>query len=560
MSMPDYQNVTEEQQSAARAYLNYLLGDASTAPPLEECGPYAEVLDTASGLIDTMGTDHATDVVSNFAELVELRAEATNGTSSESKGQEDTEPDEETPAPTEWKRTDYGNAERLVHYHGRNLRYCFPWGEWLAWDGTRWQPDASGQVQRYAKETVRGIWHDAAQVRGDGGAKLAKHARKSESAARLDAMIRLAQSELGIPVQPEELDADPWTLNLQSGTAELRTGKHRSHRRKDLYTKVAGTEHKPDAECPRWRQFLREVFNGNEALIRFVQKALGYTLTGSTREHVLFILHGTGANGKSVFLETASHVLGDYAQSARAEMLMNSGRRSGGPSEAEAALHGARMVTTNETSAGGRLDEATVKRLTGGDTVRARKLYQQEFEFEPTHKIWFATNHKPEIRGTDHAIWRRIRLIPFRRTFSRSEQDETLSEKLRDEAPGILAWMIEGCKRWQQEGLKPPEVVQQATRSYRSEMDVLGTFLEECTVRNVNASAQATKLYEAYREWCDRTGERRETQTKFGMAMRERGFEKKSKADGVHYIGIGLRSDRTLSDPGEASPTETNAF
>jgi len=373
-------------------------------------------------------------------------------------------------------------------------------------------------------------------------------------------MIRLAQSELGIPVQPEELDADPWTLNLQSGTAELRTGKHRSHRRKDLYTKVAGTEHKPDAECPRWRQFLREVFNGNEALIRFVQKALGYTLTGSTREHVLFILHGTGANGKSVFLETASNVLGDYAQSARAEMLMNSGRRSGGPSEAEAALHGARMVTTNETSAGGRLDEATVKRLTGGDTVRARKLYQQEFEFEPTHKIWFATNHKPEIRGTDHAIWRRIRLIPFRRTFSRSEQDETLSEKLRDEAPGILAWMIEGCKRWQQEGLKPPEVVQQATRSYRSEMDVLGTFLEECTVRNVNASAQATKLYEAYREWCDRTGERRETQTKFGMAMRERGFEKKSKADGVHYIGIGLRSDRTLSDPDEASPTETNAF
>ena len=545
-----YQNVIPEQHAAARAYVEHLLGDADTAPPLDECGPYAEVLDTAAGLVEKVGDEHALDIVSNFPELMELRAGSDNGhTNGEADTPEDAASDEPEPAPSDWKRTDYGNAERLVYDHGDDLHYCYPWGEWLAWDGTRWQPDASGQVKRCAKATVRRIWHDAAQVRGDGGATLAKHARRSESAARLSAMIQLAQSELGIPVQPEELDADPWALNLSNGTAHLRAGTHRGHRRKDLHTKVAGTGHKPDADCPRWRRFLREVFGDNEKLIRFVQKAVGYTLTGSTREHVLFILHGSGANGKSVFLETVAHVLGDYAQSARADLLMNTGRRGGGPSEAEASLHGARMVTTTETNAGGRFDEATIKRLTGGDTIRARRLYQQEFEFQPTHKIWFATNHKPEIRGTDHAIWRRIRLIPFRVTFAPAEQDEALPEKLQDEAPGILAWMLEGCQLWQSEGLEPPEAVQEATQSYRSEMDVLGSFIDECTVENVNATAKASRLYNVYKDWAERTGERVETQRSFGLRMTERGVEREKQRDGWHYIGIGIRSDRTLEHP-----------
>jgi putative DNA primase/helicase len=447
------------------------------------------------------------------------------------------------PAPMEWKRTDYGNAERLVYAHGRDLHFCRAWGDWLAWDGTRWEPDATDEAMRRAKATVRGIWRDAAEVGGDDGVKLVKHARASESAARLNAMLSLAESEPGIGIKPDALDASPWLLNCANAAVNLRTGEARPHRREDLCTKASPVAYDAGATCPRWRRFLREVFEENEELVSFIQRAAGYSLTGLTSEQALFILYGTGANGKSVFAETLAYVLGDYAQSARAELLMQK-RSRGGASPEEAALHGARLVTTSETNAGGRFDEATVKRLTGSDTIRARRLYQQEFEFEPTHKLWFATNHRPEIKGTDYAIWRRLKLVPFGRKFGPGERDEGLAETLRAEAPGILRWAVEGCLTWQREGLNPPAAVTEATDAYRSEMDVLGTFFDDVCVLEANVTAQSTKLFERYQSWCEASGERAMKRRAFGLAMTERGFERERRRDGYHYIGVAIRSDR----------------
>jgi putative DNA primase/helicase len=459
-------------------------------------------------------------------------------------GQAGTPPTPPVRGPMEWKRNDMGNGERLVATHGRDLRFCRAWDDWLAWDGTRWRPGAEGEAMRRAKATVRRIWQDVADVGGDGGVKLAKWARASGNVSRLRAMLATASSEPGIEVEPSALDADPWTLNAANGTVDLRTGELRPHRREDLCTKRVPVPYHEAAEAPRWRQFLREVFEGDAERVAFVQRAAGYALTGSTREQALFILYGTGANGKSVFLETLAHVLGDYAQSARAELLMQR-RQSGGPSEAEAALHGARLVTTSETNAGGRFDEATVKRLTGSDTIRARRLYQQEFEFEPTHKIWFATNHRPEITGTDYAIWRRLHLIPFGRRFGPDERDEGLTAVLRHEAPGVLRWAVEGCLAWQREGLNPPEAVTDATATYRAEMDVVGAFLDECCVTDrAEASVQSTELYDRYRSWCERTGETAQSHRTFGESMTERGFEKKRRSAGYFYLGIGIRSRR----------------
>jgi putative DNA primase/helicase len=250
-------------------------------------------------------------------------------------------------------------------------------------------------------------------------------------------------------------------------------------------------------------------------------------------------------------METLHYVLGGgygregYAQSKPSELLMQR-RQSNGPSETLAALHGARYVITSETNSGKQFDEAVVKRLTGGDTICARRLYQQEFEFQPTHKIWFATNHRPEITGRDYAIWRRLHLIPFNRKFRPEDREEGLDDVLKHEAPGILRWAVEGCLAWQREGLNPPEAVTDATASYRSEMDLVGAFLDECCVTDrAEASVQSTDLYDRYRSWCERTGETAESHRTFGESMTERGFEKKRRAAGYFYLGIGIRSRRS---------------
>jgi putative DNA primase/helicase len=456
--------------------------------------------------------------------------------------------------------TDLGNAERLVHHFGADLHYCHPWARWLHWDGKRWRPDYTGRIYRMAKEVVRAIYVEAAQAEDEDERKaLVKHALKSEGKYALKAMVELAQSEPGIPIEPNELDADRWLLNVLNGTVDLRSGVLLDHRREDLLTKLAPVEYDPAAACPTWRAFLGDIMADPDGrpkrrLIAFLRRTIGYCLTGSTAEQVLLMGYGTGSNGKSTFLEAIRGMLGDYAQQADfGTFLARDHDRI--PNDI-ARLKGVRFVSAVEVEGTRRLAEVLVKQLTGGDTVTARFLFQDFFEFKPTLKVFVAVNHKPQIRGTDWAIWRRIRLIPFTVTIPDDKQDKRLPEKLRAELPGILAWAVRGCLVWQRKGLGLPEEVKKATAEYREEMDILGGFLAERCRLDGRAVTPATELYKAYVEWCEQGGEEPIKQTTFGTRLTERGIQRRrnTSTGRREYLGIGLVTTTEQSEGSERFP------
>jgi putative DNA primase/helicase len=437
--------------------------------------------------------------------------------------------------------TDLGNAQRLVHRHGADLRYCHLWSKWLIWDGHRWRIDETGEIVRLAKKTVQALYLEAAQAETQEQAQaLAKHAVKSQGEPRIRAMITLAESEPSIPARTDDLDAQAWLLCVQNGVIDLRTGWLRSHDRGDLITRLAPVAYDPDAECPIWLAFLERIMDGDSDLIGFLQRAVGYALTGDVSERALFLLYGTGANGKSTFLETLRAVLGEYAMRTPTETLL--ARHEGAIPNDVARLKGARFVAASEAEEGKRLAEALVKALTGGDTISARYMRGEWFDFKPEFKLWLATNHKPIIRGTDRGIWDRIRLIPFLVRIPDDEQDKALTAKLWGELPGILAWAVRGCLAWQQYGLDAPTAVTEATSEYRAEMDILGHFCETCCVLSSSARVSAADLYAAYKAWAESAGERAMSQRAFGARMLERNFEsRRAGANGsAVWCGLGL--------------------
>ena len=443
--------------------------------------------------------------------------------------------------------TDLGNAQRFVNQHRRDVRYCYNWKRWLIWDGSRWRIDENGEIERKAKQTVRGIYEEASRETDDGQrAQVVKWARASESRSRILSTIELAKSELGIPVNPAELDANPWLLNCANGTIDLRTGELKQYGRGDLCTKIIPIIYDPDSTCPLFKKFLRQILKDNRDLINFLQRTIGYALTGSTIEQALFILWGCGANGKSTFLEIIRALLGDYGRTADPALLM---RQNHDVIRNDVArLAGARFVSTSETEAGRHLAEVLVKQLTGGDKVAARFLYSEFFEFETQFKLFLTTNHKPVIRGTDNAIWRRIRLIPFEVTIPEEQQDKELPRKLRAELPGILAWAVRGCLRWQKYGLRQPEEIIAATEAYREEMDVIGAFLKDrCIVRKYGV-VPAGRLYAEYKDWCERTGERALTQQKLGSALGDRNFRRYRTGAVRSWLGLELRDRDDAND------------
>jgi P4 family phage/plasmid primase-like protien len=437
-----------------------------------------------------------------------------------------------------FNNTDLGNSHRLVAWEGGDLRYCYPWGRWLVWAGCNWLVDDRGEVIKRAKATVSRIYQEAAAARDEETRKaLAKHAISSESERKIKAMVELAKPEVSI--LPAELDADPWKLNVLNGTIDLRGGRLLEHNRADHMTKVAPVEYDPMARAPNWEAVLERVMPSEE-LRGFFRRLCGYAITGDVSEHVLPVLYGNGANGKSTVLTALLEALGDYGIQAAPDLLIS--KRGSHPTEL-ADLFGMRLVASIEVEDGRRFAESLVKQLTGGDRVRARRMRQDFWEFDPTHTVFLATNHKPEVRGTDNAIWRRIRLIPFTETIPPDEQDKRLPEKLRGELSGILAWAVEGCLEWQLDGLQPPEEVRQATGEYRSEMDVLGAFLDECCELAPEKNIAAADLYRAYMQWCEDTGETQETRRKFGRRLTERGVFTRYKggASGGHrWRGLAL--------------------
>ena len=440
------------------------------------------------------------------------------------------------PQTPQFNLTDLGNASRLIAHHGEDLRYCYPWGSWLIWDGRRWSLDESGEIHRRAKRTVREIYREAADAADDETRKaLGKHAKASEAENRIQAMISLAKSE--VPIMPAAMDANPWLLNVSNGTVDLRTGELLEHRRDDLITKLAG-KYGPEASASTWTATLERVLPSAEVRA-FFKRLCGYAISGDVSEHVLPVLYGTGANGKSTILNALLEAAGEYGMQAAPDLLI--AKRGGHPTEV-ADLFGMRVVASIEVEDGRRLAEALVKSLTGGDKVRARRMRQDYWQFDPTHTAFLCTNHKPEIRGTDAGIWRRIRLIPFTETIPGAEQDKKLPEKLRVELPGILAWAVEGCLEWQRDGLKAPEEVRKATGAYRSEMDVIGAFLrDECETQQ-GYSATFKEVYDRYEEWCEEGGEKPETRRKFNARLKERGqFTDRRSGPGGSYEWHGLQ-------------------
>lgn len=442
--------------------------------------------------------------------------------------------------------TETGNAERLVARHGVDMRWVAAFRKWFVWDSTRWVEDTHGQVERWAKETVRSIARDAHALPEDERKAALKHATKSESAAQRAAMVRLAQSEEGVAVVPADFDTDPLVLNCRNGVLDLRTGTLRSHRREDYCRRLAPVAYDPKAKAPTFEKFLRRV--QPDADVRaFLQRAVGYSLTGRTDEQKLLLLHGYGANGKSTLVELLHDLLGDYATTLPREALA---ARSGDRATNDLArLDGARYATVMEFEDSAHLNEHVVKQLTGGDRVSARFLYGEWFDFRPQATLWVSTNHRPVIRGTDDGIWRRFLLVDFPVSIPEDERDPTLPARLREELPGVLRWAVEGALAWQREGLNPPATVLAATDAYREDSDVIGTFLDDRCEVGDGLSVTKDALYGAYEVWCSNAGLKPMSKIAFGRKVKERGFTdaRVGKAKVHVWNGIDVPTKQSVS-------------
>lgn len=436
--------------------------------------------------------------------------------------------------------TDLGNAERLVHHYGHHVRYVADSKRWLYYDGVRWSAEVGNLILEHAKATVRQIKEEIIFMPEAQRQDHQKWAKKSESKERIVAMIELAKSDPRIEAREADFDTDPWMLNLRNGVLNLRTGELHPHDPELLMTKLAPVDYDKDARCPIWESAMQIWAGGDLQLSSYLQRAFGYMMTGETREQCIFIAFGTGANGKSVSINTVMRVLGDYAIQTPVETIMVK-NGTGIPNDI-ARLKGKRMVAATEGESGQKLAESLVKQMSGGDLLVGRFLYGEFFQFKPQLKLVLVTNHKPVIHGQDDGIWRRIQLIPFEVTIPEAQRDRQLVQKLDEELSGILNWMIQGCQDWLKSGLESPKTMQRAKAVYKSEMDPIGNFIEEECIVNKERKITGDKLYDAYQFWTRDSGEKTITRRLFYRKLREKGFEdRKSSANGsAEFYGLEL--------------------
>lgn len=407
-------------------------------------------------------------------------------------------------------QTDLGNAGRMVRLFGKDIRYCYGWSQWLIWTSTRWQIDGTGEIQRFAKQTALSIYNEAAQAKTkERREQLAAWATRSESEKAITAMISLARSEPSIVITPAELDANPYQLNCENGTIDLRTGKLHRHRREDFITKLARVRYDPKARDEIWERVLNDATGGNVELHELIQRAFGYSTTGDTAEEVLFLIYGPAATSKSTIIDAIRATLGDYAVVADFETFVKR-RDAGGPRNDIARLAGSRLVVSIEVDEGKQLAEGLVKMVTGGDTIAARKLYHESFEFKPAFKLVLVANHAPKVDPDDDAMWRRIHVIPMVCQVPKHLRNPKVKAHLRDPTlagPAILQWLLKGCLNWQRDGLKIPAVVQQATDDYRASQDSFAEFVSDCCVLQADAWVSSEDLRQEYSAWASERGE-----------------------------------------------------
>jgi|CZKU01.1.fsa_nt_gi putative DNA primase/helicase len=479
----------------------------------------------------------------NFTEMPEEDLDEDDAVDDEMGGETRTRVDvDAAPNLLKFKWTDSGNAERLIAYAGTDLRYVPQWDKWLHWSDGKWDLDARGGcVQRAAKAMGREFQRQAV-----GDAEALKYGAKLESKKNRDAIVALSKHENSVITDHEAFDADPMLLNVKNGTVNLRTGELGPHRREDLITKIAPVIYDEHGECPRFDRFLSEVMGSDAELVAFVIAFLGYCLTGETREHVLSFWHGKGGNGKSVLAELLLRIMGSYAGKAAPDLLFRTERTDRHPAEI-ADLHGLRLVFCNETARGRAWDEARVKDMTGGDRIKARRMREDFWEFDPTHKIIVFGNHKPTLRVIDEGMKRRLRLVPFAVSFVGRENRNLLSD-LMTEAPGILRRLVGGCVAWHAHGLPSADAIKQSTESYIADEDTLGQFFSEACTLHPDARTTRKRLRDAYVKWTEAGGEEKPIGAKaFAQAVRdldgvtERQVREGDKAPTHGWAGIGVR-------------------
>jgi P4 family phage/plasmid primase-like protien len=457
--------------------------------------------------------------------------------------------------PKSYNLTDLGNAERFATKYRDTVRWCEVWNTWMIFNGKCWEADRTGHADRLAKVVVRNIYKEAAAEPDDDQRKrIAKHANASESNRSVRAMLDRAKSEL--PVLPADFNKHLYLLNCKNGTLDLRTGEMKKHDPSNMLTRCLKINYNPKATCPKWEEFIQSILAGDPGLIQFMKEALGMSLCGDTSEQCLFICHGSGSNGKTTMLETIRIIMEDYGLAANIETFQV--RKNQGIGNDVAELYGARFVTASENTMGSRLNEAFIKKATGKEPLRARRLHENEFEFMPEFTIWFAVNHKPVVKDTSKGMWRRVHFIPFVVTIEGDKLDKHLGEKLLEESEGILAWQVRGSMDWHKRGrLEPPETVVEATKAYRSEMDTVAHFLEQECILGEEEKVKVSDLNERYETWCKRNGEKSDVKD-LKTSLKERGYQSRRGTGGIWiWPGIGMVSD---SDVVTVSDGKSNFF
>lgn len=430
--------------------------------------------------------------------------------------------------------TDSGNAKHFAISGALRLRYLHAWKKWIYWDGKRWAVDDIGRSMTIAKEVAREVFDDAKGATF----QAMKFAQKTLNASGLSNMVMLGRDELAIHV--DELDTDQWLFNCANGTIDLRTGELFTHRQEDLHTKLSPITYDPAAGCPRWLQFLDEVFEGVEDIIPFLRRFFGYCLTGSVREQQFPVFWGKGSNGKSTLMGVVQGILGrDYAMQQKADLLIAK-RNDPHPTEL-ATMHGKRLVVMSETESDQRLAEAKVKALTGGEPIPCRRMNEDWWEFLPEFKLILVTNNPPKVYSQDFAMWRRLLMVPFLQRFEGARKDPDLVYRLQEESGGILAWMVSGCLEWQRDGLAAPESIVRATAEYAEKEDIVGRFMADCCILNAAATARASQIREAYEKWAADAAEPQNlSQKKVAAWLTDRGCTK-FHSNGTVWRGVGLK-------------------
>lgn len=439
--------------------------------------------------------------------------------------------------------TDLTNKNCFIKVYGNKIRYCHSWKKFFIWNGTCWEADNDGFVEKTVLEFIprlyRGeLFMDDRRMQME----FEKHIIRSESYPRIQYLINLLKMAGEIKVKDSQFDQDKYLLNAEEKTVNLKTGETYEPKPEDLITKKSLFVYDKDAKCPTWDMFLMQIFHNDLELIRFVQKAMGYSLSGDMSEQCMFILWGTGANGKSTFLNVLQNLFGDYATSTRTETFM---KKTSEQSNDLARLRNTRLVIASEAEENKPMSESLIKQITGGDRITARFLYGEFFEFIPTFKIFMATNHKPKISGGDNGIWRRIKLIPFTVIIPEEKRDRNLTDKLMAENSGILNWLLEGYRLWEKEGLKEPEAIRTANEEYRFDMDSVGSFVAECL--NIDASQKERllngDLYNTYTKWCERNNESVMSHRKLSSKMREKNYQQLASNGSRWWLGLSIKEE-----------------